>query len=50
MTDSGTRVLDPIRAHAIVDELERKLGVHVEPAADAGDPVDFAYASGETPD
>jgi hypothetical protein len=50
MTDNGARVLDPMRAHAIVEELERKLGVQVETTADAGDPLDFAYASGETPD
>jgi hypothetical protein len=43
-------VIDPIRAHTVVEELEKRLGIRIETAAGIDNQVDFAGEEAEPPD
>ena len=50
-SDGGPRAMvDPMRAHAVVEELEKRLGIQIDRRTHNGEQLDFAYEEGEPPD
>jgi hypothetical protein len=50
-SDGGpVSMVDPIRAHAVVEALEKRLGIPIERRADTREQLDLAYEEGEPPD